>query len=1416
MKHRSKQALCCMLSAALMLTAAAIPATALPASRQVSTAADTARQDGYSTEIGNIRVQTLSDTLARVEVKGPEGFEDRETYHITGRDWEGVSAQVTAAAGETLVITDYYTVHVPDGADSLEGIYITDAAGKTIWTYTELPENNQYLPDPGNTPAAWAIADNPRVVPAEWGYDYLPEGEEDNGYNGWDADNNAPDMYIFMPRGSAKQLRQDFVDLTGSSELVPLKALGLWHSCFYAYSEETALAEMQKYRDEGFPLDNFVMDTDWRMGGSHGYDINTSLFPDMERFLDRAHEEQNVRVIFNDHPESQDGQHVLEQDELNYRNDNLRRLLNMGLDTWWFDRNWTVSLVSPFDGIPKESIGMYLYQDITSRVTPEERPLILGNVDGITSGVMEYAPNLSSHRYSIQWTGDIMQTDTALKQEIVAAVRSGAITGVPYVSADVGGHYGVNSPEQWTRWSQYAAFSPIFRYHSVGGDVNRAPWLYGDAAEDTAREYVLMRYRLMPVFYAAAHKNYETGLPITQRLDYNYPQYAESQDDTTYTIGDTILVAPIWEAGTREDIPAAWLSHDGQPGLQAAYYNNTNLEGEPVLTRVDDQIAFNWGEGSPDSSVNTNNFSARWTGTLTVGEDDARLAVTSDDGVRIYIDGKIYIDKWAASNNVTNYGPEILEAGSTHDITVEYYEGSGGARINVESVSLDEAGDSREVFIPDGRWIDVWTGETYEGPQTITVTHSLETSPVFVRSGSILPLVSSDVDYVDEKPWDAATLDVYPSTQLDGASELYEDDGTSVGYKEGAYRTTALSTTFDDATGETVVNIGAAEGSYDGSDAFTEREWTVRVHGLSDWGDVTGATVDGEEAQITKIEKTADASPFAISGGALDGDIYEITFTKALDEASEIRVKFATPTDETLPEPADSAVQFTASDREVRSTVDLTSTGAYDWTVYTDTAVSKADGEDSIGQLTVNGTTAAAAEGASTFTWSDGDPTAEGSSKTGTTLSDGSFQLDVAIGDSARRISLYVGADDAVGRVEITGGATASLIEVDGTDTSLQRRIVIDASAADLEGVVHIVYRKTNGDGTISLLAATSGSPDEDALMAVERTAEMTDAANGINLTEEGAKDWVHLGAGGDTGAVNRKANVEPLLSAPTYTGALMSVTDFPTISFSDGTPTASLSNCTNAVTAYQGTISFSVPSTNTWQELKVYMGGYQTQNTIEITDETGSETTRLSFEVGDATQRKVITIRFRSDMDSTLSFKASGTGHLFVAAYTLSDVPGEDILNGAVSRAQAALDGFAAANDTTADDILAAVEEAIADSAVTCAWSEAFTLTPATEEAAGSITGQITLTAGADTAVVSVNLAIPPLEPAGEIVEGDANDDGLVDIQDVMAACRILARKNTGSQPTEEEKERCDLDGNDDVDINDIMLICRILARQA
>lgn len=64
--------------------------------------------------------------------------------------------------------------------------------------------------------------------------------------------------------------------------------------------------------------------------------------------------------------------------------------------------------------------------------------------------------------------------------------------------------------------------------------------------------------------------------------------------------------------------------------------------------------------------------------------------------------------------------------------------------------------------------------------------------------------------------------------------------------------------------------------------------------------------------------------------------------------------------------------------------------------------------------------------------------------------------------------------------------------------------------------------------------------------------------------------------------------------------------------------------------------------------------------------------------------------------------------------------------------------------------------------------------------------------------------------------VRGDVNGDGGVDIQDVMALCKILARMNTGVQPNAQELSRGNLDGDDSISIQDVMALCRILARQA
>ena len=62
-------------------------------------------------------------------------------------------------------------------------------------------------------------------------------------------------------------------------------------------------------------------------------------------------------------------------------------------------------------------------------------------------------------------------------------------------------------------------------------------------------------------------------------------------------------------------------------------------------------------------------------------------------------------------------------------------------------------------------------------------------------------------------------------------------------------------------------------------------------------------------------------------------------------------------------------------------------------------------------------------------------------------------------------------------------------------------------------------------------------------------------------------------------------------------------------------------------------------------------------------------------------------------------------------------------------------------------------------------------------------------------------------------IVRGDLDGNGVVNISDVMEACKVLARKSAGTPPTKDEIARGDLDENGDIQIGDVMMICKILA---
>ncbi len=137
-------------------------------------------------------------------------------------------------------------------------------------------------------------------------------------------------------------------------------------------------------------------------------------------------------------------------------------------------------------------------------------------------------------------------------------------------------------------------------------------------------------------------------------------------------------------AGSYVAIPAAQLM-PAQSGLAAQYFNNVTLAGAPVLTRTE-TVDTDWGSGSPGAGVNSDAFSARWSGFIVVPTTGTyRLRTISDDGVRLWVAGTQRIANWTDHGPTTDTTVDLsFTAGQRVPITLEYYDSGGGALMRLQ------------------------------------------------------------------------------------------------------------------------------------------------------------------------------------------------------------------------------------------------------------------------------------------------------------------------------------------------------------------------------------------------------------------------------------------------------------------------------------------------------------------------------------------------------------------------------------------------------------------------------------------------------------------------------------------------------------------------------------------------------------
>jgi alpha-glucosidase (family GH31 glycosyl hydrolase) len=161
-----------------------------------------------------------------------------------------------------------------------------------------------------------------------------------------------------------------------------------------------------------------------------------------------------------------------------------------------------------------------------------------------------------------------------------ARMLSAIDVGAMQWGMDGGGfNSGTPTPENYARWIEFGAFTPIFRVHGEFGQ-KRQPWVYGPVAEKAAADAIRLRYTLIPYIYSYEQTRRNTGVGLVRPLMFDWPHDANVRNDVdAWMFGEGLLVSPVVEQGQTSKaiyLPAGtwtdWFNGKVYQGGQTIHY----------------------------------------------------------------------------------------------------------------------------------------------------------------------------------------------------------------------------------------------------------------------------------------------------------------------------------------------------------------------------------------------------------------------------------------------------------------------------------------------------------------------------------------------------------------------------------------------------------------------------------------------------------------------------------------------------------------------------------------------------------------------------------------------------------------------------------------------------------------------------
>lgn len=515
------------------------------------------------------RITMLTEGLVRLEYS-PDGiFEDRATQMVWYRDFPKTDYRVVSTFDGIEIHSSRIHLIYNEKEFSDYGLSIqlkgNFSAFHSIWRYGE--EIHDLKGTARTLDEADGAIDLEHGILSRLGYSLLDDSKSQVLLDdGWLAPRKkgTQDLYFFGYGHDYKAALKDFYYLCGKTPMVPRYALGNWWSRYYAYTEETYLALMDRFEREGIPFTVAVIDMDWHLvdidpqygSGWTGYTWNRELFPEPARFLKKLHD-RGMKITLNVHPAEgvmaheemyEDmakalGVDYTKKDPVNCDPASPRFMENYftylhhpreeeGVDFWWID--WQQGSTCKVEGLdPLWIMNHFHFLDSGRK---GKRPMTFSRYAGP-----------GSHRYPIGFSGDTIITWESLDFQPYFTANASNI-GYGWWSHDIGGHMqGYKNDEMEARWTQFGVYSPVMRLHSSRSEFNgKEPWRFKRETELVMGEALRERHRMIPYIYSMNYRNYREDLPIVCPMYYEHPEEAQAyQVKNQYYFGSEMIVAPI-------------------------------------------------------------------------------------------------------------------------------------------------------------------------------------------------------------------------------------------------------------------------------------------------------------------------------------------------------------------------------------------------------------------------------------------------------------------------------------------------------------------------------------------------------------------------------------------------------------------------------------------------------------------------------------------------------------------------------------------------------------------------------------------------------------------------------------------------------------------------------------------------------